>query len=113
MSDRLPVALEASALIRQIQSAGGFATVIAKGEPDAGTLLLVTVENGRGGRIWERMPHPDGTRIWTCTRVEDPENSQVFNDYLARRRAQDADLWIVELDIANPERFIAESGNQG
>ncbi|MEO5586279.1 MAG: DUF1491 family protein, partial [Novosphingobium sp.] len=31
---------------------------------------------------------------------------QEFSEYLERRKYQDPDLWIVELDIANAERFI-------
>lgn len=38
--------------------------------------------------------------------VEDPENKPEFNQALMRRAARDPDLWIVELDIADGERFI-------
>ncbi len=30
-------------------------------------------------------------------------------DFLARRTRFDDDLWAIELDIADPERFIAET----
>jgi len=36
-----------------------------------------------------------------------------FSEYLARRRRQDDDLWIVELDIADGERFIGLAGTNG
>jgi len=29
--------------------------------------------------------------------------------YWQRRRARDPDLWVIELDIASPERFAAET----
>jgi hypothetical protein len=57
------------------------------------------------------MPHPDGTRRWTLSRAQDTENPSEFAKYLARRANQDPDLWIVELDIADGERFIGLSGN--
>ena len=41
MQTRLPAHLEVAGLIRAVEAAGGFATVIAKGERDAGTLLVV------------------------------------------------------------------------
>ena len=106
MSARLPAALEVAALIRQVQTAGGFAAVLAKGEPDSGAILLVLAGPGRAPAACERMPRPDGERIWRITRNQDPENAQDFVNYLERRRAQDGDLWIVELDIAAAERFV-------
>lgn len=106
MDARLPVHLEVSGLIRAVEAAGGFATIIAKGERDAGTILVVCCVNGRSARLFERMPDREGNRQWTLVRSQDPENEKEFSDYLSRRRQQDSDLWIVELDIADGERFI-------
>jgi hypothetical protein len=103
---RLPAQLEVQALLRQVQAAGGFATILAKGEVDAGTILVTICENGINSRLYERMPGLDGRRLWHCVKTEDSENRQEFQDYIASRRRQDGDLWIVELDIANGERFI-------
>jgi hypothetical protein len=93
-------------LLRAVEAAGGFGTALKKGEREAGTILLVMVERGANARIFERMPDPDGHRIWTCSKVQDTDNSSEFNQYLERRASQDGDLWIVELDIVNGERFI-------
>ena len=106
MSDRLPAHLEVAGIIRAVEGAGGFATVVAKGERDAGTLLLICCERGTHARALERMPQPDGTRAWAEARVQDPENPTDFWNYIDRRKKQDSDLWIVELDIAGAERFI-------
>jgi hypothetical protein len=110
MESRLPAHLEVQGLLRAVQAAGGFATVIAKGERDAGTLLVTCCENGRNCRAYERMPRPDGTRAWTLTKAEDSENPLEFGEYLDRRKRQDSDLWIVELDIPDAERFIDSTG---
>ena len=107
---RLPARLEVTALIRRVASEGGFATVIARGEPDAGTILLVMRGSGTNPTLWERMPQLDGSRMWTLNRTQEPDNKQEFEDYLTRRAVQDRDLWIVELDIPNPERFVGELG---
>lgn len=106
---RLPAHLEVAGLIRRVGAAGGFATVLAKGEPDSGTILLVVRDPRNNPRILERMPQPDGSRPWTLNRAQDTENKDDFEDYLVRRRAQDPDLWMIELDIPNPERFIGDS----
>lgn len=113
MDDRLPAHLEVAGLIRAVQAAGGFATVLAKGERDAGTLLVVCCHNDTAVRAYERMPQPDGTRGWGLAKAKDPENPYDFSDYTTRRHQQDPDLWVVELDIANAERFIGNPGTRG
>ncbi|MDE1468119.1 DUF1491 family protein [Aurantiacibacter sp. D1-12] len=106
MDDRIPVHLEVTGLIRAVQAEGGFATVLAKGEPDAGTLMIICCENGTKLRAYERMPQLDGTRTWSLSKEQDTDNKSDFSDFMARRQRQDSDLWILELDVANPERFI-------
>lgn len=104
--DRLPAHLEVTGLIRAVGAEGGFGMVLAKGERDAGTLLVICCESGTQARLYERMPQLDGTRKWTLTKSQDADNPQDFTDYCDRRKRQDPDLWIVELDIAGAERFI-------
>ena len=45
---------------------GGFATVLHKGERDAGTILVVITRNGEQSVAYERMPQLDGTRGPGC-----------------------------------------------
>lgn len=106
---RLPAHLEASGLIRRVEQAGGFATVLHKGERDAGTILLVLNNRGENQRLLERMPDLDGTRKWHCVMTQDTEKPGEFSEYLDRRAAQDRDIWIIELDVANAERFTEPS----
>ena len=106
MDDRLPTHLEISGLIRAVEAAGGFATVLAKGERDAGTILVICCENGANSRLYERMPQLDGSRVWTRTKTDDVEKPGEFLEYWQRRKRQDSDLWVLELDIADAERFI-------
>ena len=110
---RLPAHLEVAGLIRRVAAEGGFAAVLAKGERDAGTILLILRDSRTNPCLYERMPHSDGTRPWTLNRTQDDENKQEFDDYLSRRSRQDSDLWIVELDVPNPERFIGDSASAG
>lgn len=107
MDARLPAHLEASAILRLAEAQGGFATVLAKGERDAGTILIVTLCHGEGAVLHERMPQRDGSRSFVATKREDAEKPQEFSDYLARRHRQDPDSWLIEVNIADPERFVA------
>lgn len=106
MDQRLPAHVEVAALLRQVQVEGGFATVIKKGEREAGTILLILCESGSNCCAYERMPQLDGTRAWHCSKVENDDNKAEFAEYIARRGGQDRDLWIVELDIVHGERLI-------
>ncbi len=108
--ERLPAALEATALIRLGEASGGFGMILHRGEPDSGTILIVILDNQGFGQsnaqAFERLPRSDGTRGWTLSKTQDPANKQEFEEYLARRIKQDRDLWIVELTIAEGEQFI-------
>ncbi len=106
MTARLPAHLEIAGLIRAVEAAGGFAAVLNKGERDGGTILVICAESGASRRLFERMPSVSGHREWRLSRSEDIDNTRDFDDYVARRCAQDPDLWMIELDVANGERFI-------
>lgn len=103
---RLPAHLEVAGLLRRVQQEGGFATVIAKGEADAGTILIVLADRNAPQRAFERLPRPDGTRAFALSRTADPADPMAFSEWLDRRHAQDQDLWIIELDVPQGERFI-------
>ncbi len=113
MDVRLPAHLEVSALIRAIDAEGGFGTVLAKGERDAGTLMVLCCVNGTNGKLYERMPQLDGIRAWTCTKTQSPENPFEITEYWQRRKAQDSDLWILELDHPDAERLLEIDVAQG
>lgn len=106
MTARIPTHLEIGGWRRTVEAAGGFATVLAKGEPDVGSVLLLTIESGGNLQLWERVPQRDGTRVFVPMATQVFDNEGDLTDYLQRRRLQDPDLWIVELDIPKPERFV-------
>lgn len=111
MSDgRLPAHLEVAALIRRTQAEGGFAAVLRRGEREAGTLMIVIPGNRGESKAYERMPLADGSRGWHCAKEQVPDNPSDFEEYLTRRGEQDPDLWIIELDVPDGERFIGLPG---
>ena len=108
MEARLPAHLEATGFIRMIEAAGGFASVLAKGEKDAGTILILTMYRGEDAVLFERMPQIDGSRPYIAAKRQNPENKHEIFEYVERRRNQDPDIWVIEADIADPARFIAQ-----
>ncbi len=113
MDSRLPAHLEVAALLRQTQADGGFASVLTKGEREAGTILVVLRERGANARVFERMPGLDGGRKWHRSKHQLSDSSQEIDEYLDRRATQDHDLWIIELDVVNGERLIGLDASQG
>ena len=81
--------------------------MLAKGEADAGTIGLVILCRGEPASLCERMPQLDGNRPFVRTGVQDSENQADFFSILERRRQRDPDLWLIEVDIPDSERFIA------
>jgi hypothetical protein len=107
--DRLTSAMLAGALIRRTQAAGGFATVLVKGDPISGVILIQALEKGRETGLFERMSdYAGGYRLMACGPTADSEPGAV-TAYIERRRRSDPDLWVIELDIADAERFAAET----
>lgn len=107
MEGRLPAHLEVSGIIRMIEAQGGFATVISRGERDAGTILLLTIEGDELATVYERMPQLDGTRPYIAAKQENTEKKQELDEYVDRRCRQDPDIWVIEAVIADAERFVA------
>lgn len=107
MDARLPAHIEVSAILRAVEAQSGFASVIAKGEHDAGTILLLTMYRGENAVLFERMPQLDGSRPFIAAKRQNYENPHEIQEYLEKRKRQDPDIWILEADIADGERFVA------
>lgn len=109
MTPRLSSAMLVGALIRRVQAEGGYATVLAKGEAGGGAIILACAEKGRVSGLFERILDVGGSYIWAPCGPRDSTDPDEMSQYLERRRSRDPDIWIVELDIADAERFAAET----
>jgi hypothetical protein len=95
-------------LLRRTQAAGGFATILASGDDQSGMILIQCSDRGVAGPLLERRFSADGRYIWEEVGPSDSMDSDNRTDYQNRRRKADPDLWIVELDIVDAQRFVAE-----
>ncbi|HEX2624793.1 MAG TPA: DUF1491 family protein [Sphingomicrobium sp.] len=105
--DRLPSALEAAALRRRVESDGGTATILHRGDADRGSLVLIVMHKGEERAIAERMLDPYGRYRWASRPAQAGQGSTLIESAMKRVRV-DPDLWLIELDIPDPERFIAQ-----
>jgi hypothetical protein len=111
MTPRLTSAMLVSALVRRADAQGGSAMVLAKGDATSGAILLVLLERGAHPRLVERGIGPDGVAALLPSGPKVLADEAEASAYWRRRRERDTDLWVVELDIADAERFAAETMN--
>jgi hypothetical protein len=95
-----------NALVRLANQTGGFAAVMAKGDETAGSIILQVLEKGEFFGLYERMPDISGRSLWQQIGAQNVENERKNLDYMERRRVRDPDLWLLELDVPDAERFI-------
>ncbi|WP_150292082.1 DUF1491 family protein [Sphingobium estronivorans] len=106
---RLTSTMLVGALVRRSAAEGGFATVLVKGNDISGVILVQAIEKGRELGLLERVSDfVGGYRMMRCG-PKPEEGAEALSQYLARRRRSDPDLWVIELDIADAERFAAET----
>ena len=114
MGGRLSASVEAAGLIRRAEADGGFGTVLRKGDPERGSLLLVIRSRDDHVTCLERtLDFESGGYRWAKAGPRTDESGENLADFLKERTRFDEDLWLIELDIAHPERFIAETTRLG
>ena len=99
--------------MRRAATDGGFATVLRKGDADRGSIMLVVTSRGAHCALLERFLSLEGAYRWQVVGPAESSGSADIGDFLARRARFDPDSWLIELDIADPERFIAETTSIG
>jgi Protein of unknown function (DUF1491) len=87
--------------------------VVKKGDPDRGSLLILVASRGRHVACLERVLGFDGHYGWQAVGPGESASSSEVAQFVGRRARFDEDLWAIELDIAQPERFIAETTASG
>ncbi|WP_374595993.1 DUF1491 family protein [Sphingosinicella sp.] len=103
---RIKTDIWVGALRRRVEASGGFATIIAKGEPDSGAVLLLLREASGTITALSRVNMGDGKVSWQPIFENREERDPAAQEALEKRRKFDPDLWIIELDIENPGRFV-------
>ena len=98
-----------NALVRRANQLGGSAMVLARGDDTAGGILFLAYEKGRNPRFFERGLGARGIPELLPSGPAELADEAAVGDYWQRRRSRDADLWVLELDIADAERFAAET----
>ena len=113
MNERLPAGVEVAALIRSVQSEGGFASVLRKGDEDRGAIALLVVERGQAKAVLERRMASDFAYRWIEVPSPIVQNLLDWREWIENMSRIDPDCWLIELDVADAQRFIAETTSAG
>ena len=96
------------ALIRRVELAGAFATLVRKGDARGGAILIKTYDRAsRQAHVWSEATGPDGETRWMHPIASNLEAD--VDAYIARAARIDPDIWVVEIEDAQGERFLTEA----
>ena len=113
MDSRLPARLEASSLVRRAEVEGGSGMILARGDPDRGALVLLIGHRGTHVACLERGMSERGVYSWQMVGPAAGASDEELRDWSQKRRRFDPDTWLIELNVPQPERFIAETSAIG
>ena len=107
---RLSAEMKVQSLLRLVSQNGGFGAVLKKGDRISGAILIQCVEKGGNPRLLENMPSLDGRPNWQQIWPQDTDKNKKLSEYVAQRFGFDPDMWLIELDVPEAERLIAQMG---
>ena len=104
---RLSTDIWVSALIRRAEQAGAFATVLRKGDPRGGAVLVKVMDRRAGAaRLYAEAVRGEGERVWM--QPVDACDEAMLDAYVERARRIDPDIWAVEIDDIQGRHFLTE-----
>lgn len=96
------------ALVRQCQSHDVFAAVVAKGDEDAGAVLVKLNMFQNGCVVLTQVRTNDGERAWMRGTGPEPVSEREADAYVERQRKYDLDLWVIEIEDRDGRHPLAD-----
>ena len=106
MQPRLKSGLWVRALIRRYDGLAIPATVVRKGDEDAGAILVKINRREHGCVVMTRAQDPAGALFWQRGTGADPVDETAADAYVARQVGRDPDLWVVEIEAGASEIML-------
>jgi hypothetical protein len=106
MEARLKSAIWIKALIRRCDLAAIPVAVLARGDDDAGAIVLKFNGRNTGCQILAQARGQDGELLWMRATGPAPVAEADADAYIDRQRRRDPDLWVVEIENESAETVI-------
>ena len=108
MSVRLASGVWVAAYLTRLRLADIPAYVTAKGDPEAGAVVVKVALLDGTARAWARRSDlMTGARVWIL--LSEGDEAEV-DALLARTKARDPDLWVIELEDRQGRTLLDEDG---
>lgn len=107
---RLTAGFWVAAYLRRLDQAGIAAFVVARGDETAGAVVVKLATLDGRATLFQRMPGPDGARAWAA--LQEGAEAEI-DTALARQRASDPDLWVIEVEDREGRSLLTEPGLSG
>ena len=108
MEARLKSGIWVKALIRRCDLAAIAVAVVARGDADAGAVLLKFNGREAGCFVLGQVRGQDGELLWMRATGPAPVAEAEADTYIERQRRRDPDLWVVEIESSSVETVIDE-----
>lgn len=95
---KLRASLWVHAALRRCAVEGITAVVAKKGDADAGTVLVKLYRGEVGCEVFTQIRDGAGQLAWLRATGPDPVPEERAESYIARARAVDGDLWVIEVE---------------
>jgi hypothetical protein len=106
MDARLKTGIWLRALIRRCDLAAIPVAVVARGDEDAGAVLLKFNGGQSCCSVLTQARGQDGELLWMRTTGPIPVAETEADAYIARQRGRDPDIWVLEIETGSSEGFV-------
>ena len=108
MNVRLATGVWVAAYLARLRAVGLAAYIVAKGDPTAGAVVVKLVQPaGRAKAMARQFDFDTGARLWLVLAEGDEREVDTM---LARERARDPDLWLIDVEDAEGMGLLDSEG---